>query len=89
MYRSLLRQNQICRLSKATELKKEEIHHHVLQFMHGARNGKQNTSDAIATTDEAMLQRIWQITEYHLDLLCATNGAHMEVYQMRKKKENC
>jgi hypothetical protein len=27
-----------------------------------------------------MLHRTWQELEYHLDLLCATKGAHIEVY---------
>ena len=33
-----LRQNQMFRLSKNTELSMEEIHHHVLQFIDGTRN---------------------------------------------------
>ena len=41
---------------------------------------KQRITDAIATIDEAMLQRTWQKIEYRLDVLCATNGAHVEVY---------
>ena len=32
------------------------------------------------TIDEAMLQRTWQEIEYRLDVLRATNGAHVEVY---------
>jgi hypothetical protein len=31
-------------------------------------------------TDEGMLQRTWQEIEYRLDVLRATNGAHIEVY---------
>ena len=34
----------------------------------------------MTTIDEAMLQRTWQEIEYHLDVLRATNGAHIEVY---------
>ena len=30
--------------------------------------------------EQAMLQQTWQKIEYHLDVLCATNGAHIEVY---------
>jgi hypothetical protein len=30
-------------------------------------------------TDEGMLQRTWQEIEYRLDVLRATNGAHIEV----------
>ena len=41
---------------------------------------KQKITDAIATIDEAMLQRTWQEIEYCLDVLRATNGAHIEVY---------
>ena len=40
----------------------------------------QKISNAIATIDEAMLQRTWQEIEYRLDVLRATNGAHIEVY---------
>jgi hypothetical protein len=32
------------------------------------------------TTDEGMLQRTWQETEYRFDVLRATNGVHTEVY---------
>ena len=39
---------------------------------------KQKITDVIATIDEAMLQRIWQEIEYHLDVLRATNGAHIQ-----------
>ena len=41
---------------------------------------KQRISDAIATIDEDMLQRTWQEIEYRLDVLCLTNGAHIEMY---------
>ena len=38
---------------------------------------------AIATTDEAILQRTWQEILYHLDALGSVNGTHVELYQMR------
>ena len=41
---------------------------------------KQRISNAIATIDEAMLQRTWQKIEYHLDVLRVTKGAHREMY---------
>jgi len=41
---------------------------------------KRRISNAITTIDEAMLQRTWQEIEYRLDVLRATNGAHVEVY---------
>ena len=41
---------------------------------------KQRISIAIATIDETMLQQTWQEIEYCLDVHCATNGAHIEVY---------
>ena len=40
----------------------------------------QKITDAIATIDDAMLQRTWQEIEHRLDVLRATNGAHIEVY---------
>jgi hypothetical protein len=43
-------------------------------------NLKQRITDAIATTDEGMLQRTWQEVECRLDVLHATNGADLEVY---------
>ena len=41
---------------------------------------KQRISNAIATIDEAMLQRTWQKIEYRLDVLRATKGPHIEMY---------
>ena len=41
---------------------------------------RQRISNAIVTIDEAMLQRTWQEMECRLDVLRATNGAHIEVY---------
>ena len=49
---------------------------------------KQRITDAIATIDEAMLQRTWQEIYYSLEVLRATNGAHREVYYMRQKNFN-
>ena len=43
-------------------------------------NLKQRITHAISTIDESMLQRTWQEIEYRLDVLCTTNGAHIEVY---------
>jgi hypothetical protein len=43
-------------------------------------NLKQRITEAIATIDEDMLQPTWQEIEYRLDVLRATNGAHIEVY---------
>jgi hypothetical protein len=43
-------------------------------------NLKQRITDAIATIDEGILQRTWQEIEYRLDVLRASNGAHIEVY---------
>ena len=43
---------------------------------------KQGISNAIATIDETILQRTWQEIEYRLDVICASNGAHLKVYQM-------
>ena len=41
---------------------------------------KQRIPNAMTTIDKAMLQRTWQEIEYRLDVLRATNGAHIEVY---------
>uniref|UniRef100_A0A8C5R2R6 Transposase n=1 Tax=Leptobrachium leishanense TaxID=445787 RepID=A0A8C5R2R6_9ANUR len=41
-------------------------------------NLKQRITDA--TIDEGMLQPTWQEIQYRLDVLRATNGAHIEVY---------
>ena len=41
---------------------------------------KQRITDPIATIDETLLQRTWQEIDYRLDVLRATNGAHIEVY---------
>ena len=44
------------------------------------RDLKQRISNAIATIEEAMLQRTWQEIEYRLAVVRATNDAHIEVY---------
>jgi len=36
--------------------------------------------DAFATITEDMLQNTWRETDYRLDVLRATKGAHVEVY---------
>jgi hypothetical protein len=36
--------------------------------------------DTIATVPMDMLERTWQEIEYRLDIVRATNGAHVEVY---------
>jgi len=64
VYLGSLRQNQMFRPSETTEASMEETHHHVLQFVYGTRN----------------LWRQGQEIEYRLDVLRATNGAHIEVY---------
>ena len=43
-------------------------------------NLNQRITDAIAIIDEGMLQQTWQEIEYRLDVLRATNSAHIEVY---------
>jgi hypothetical protein len=41
---------------------------------------KERITDAIATVDEAMLERTWMEIEYRLDVLRATNFAHVEIF---------
>jgi hypothetical protein len=36
--------------------------------------------ETIATVPMDMLERTWQEIEYRLDIVRATNGAHVEVY---------
>lgn len=43
-------------------------------------NLKQRITEAIATINVGMLERTWREIEYRLDVLRATNGAHIEVY---------
>ena len=42
--------------------------------------------EAINTVTEDMLARIWQEIEYLLDIVRATDGAHVEVYQSISRK---
>ncbi|PNF32700.1 hypothetical protein B7P43_G12963, partial [Cryptotermes secundus] len=41
---------------------------------------KTRVKDAITTVDVSMLARTWQEIEYCLDILRATNGAHVQLY---------
>ncbi|PNF32015.1 hypothetical protein B7P43_G06576 [Cryptotermes secundus] len=41
---------------------------------------KTRLRDAITTVDVGMLSRTWQEIEYRLDILRATNGAHVQLY---------
>ena len=43
-------------------------------------NLKARITDVFATTTEDMLENTWRETDYRLDDLCATKGAHVEVY---------
>jgi hypothetical protein len=38
-------------------------------------------NNAIASVTPQMLENIWHGTEYCLDILRATNGSHIELYQ--------
>ena len=42
--------------------------------------GRQEITDAFATITEDMLENTWRETDYRLDVLRATKGAHVEVY---------
>jgi len=44
------------------------------------RNLKARITDAFATIAEDMLENTWRETDYRLDILHATKGAHVEVY---------
>ena len=37
--------------------------------------------EVLATVNEEMLENTWREIEYRLDILRATNGAHVEVYE--------
>jgi len=37
--------------------------------------------DVLATVNEEMLENTWSEIGYRLDILRATNGAHVEVYE--------
>jgi len=41
---------------------------------------KARITDAFATVTEDMLENTWREIDYRLDVLRATNGAHIEVY---------
>jgi len=41
---------------------------------------RQEITDAFATITEDMLENMWRETDYRLDVLRATKGAHVEVY---------
>ena len=41
---------------------------------------KARITDAFATITEDMLENTWREIDYRLDVLCATKGAHVEVY---------
>jgi len=43
-------------------------------------NLKARITDGIATVTEDMLENTWRKTDYRLDVLRATKGAHVEVY---------
>ena len=43
-------------------------------------NLKARITDAFATITEDMLENTWRETDYRLDVLRATKGAHVEVY---------
>jgi len=43
-------------------------------------NLKVGITDAFVTVTEDMLENTWREIDYLLDVLCATKGAHVEVY---------
>ena len=43
-------------------------------------NLKARITDAFATITEDMLENTWREIDYRLDILRATEGAHVEVY---------
>jgi len=43
-------------------------------------NLKARITDAFATVTEDILENTWRETDYRLDVLRATKGAHVEVY---------
>jgi hypothetical protein len=43
-------------------------------------NLKARITDAFDTVPEDMLENTWRETDYRLDILRATKGAHVEVY---------
>ena len=74
----------ICTAARQLELPRSTVHK-VKDIVYRTKvrditDLRQRISNAIATIDEAMLQQTWQEIEYRLDVLRATNGAHIEVY---------
>ena len=49
-------------------------------------NFKARITDAFATITKDMLENTWRVIDYRLDVLRATKGAHVEVYQCVVKK---
>ena len=49
---------------------------------------KQKNNRPFATITEDMLQNTWTEIDYRLDVLRATKGAHVEVYECVCKKKN-
>ena len=41
---------------------------------------KERITAAVEAIDEEMLKRMWTEIEYRLDILRATNGAHIAIY---------
>ena len=50
---------------------------------------KKNLTEAFVTINEDMLENRWREIDYRLDVLRATKGAHVEVYQCGVKKTSC
>jgi hypothetical protein len=46
---------------------------------------KARIRDALAAMAEEMMEKTWREIEYRLDVLRATNGAHVEVYYCSTK----
>ena len=55
VYPGLLSQNQMFRLSETLELSMEETHHHVLQFVYGARKLWRQERDGCHLTENRSL----------------------------------
>ena len=49
-------------------------------------NLKARITEAFATRSEDMLENTWRETDYRVDVLRATKGAHVEVYRCVVKK---
>ena len=46
----------------------------------GKNDLKERINAAVETIDEEILKRTWTEIEYYLNVLHATNGAHIEIY---------